>query len=121
MQYIFLLYGDESMDRDMPTTPEGIEAMMKPWIEYTEALEEAGVYIAGEALQPTEMATTLTTATGETVTTDGPYAATKEQLGGFYLVNCKDLDEALHWAAKCPGAAYGNVEVRPIMTFDMPQ
>jgi hypothetical protein len=91
---------------------------MEPWVSYGAAMEKAGVFVAGDALQPTSTATTLSSKGGpEHVYTDGPFAETKEQLGGYYLVNCKDLDEALAWAAKCPGVQYGKVEVRPVAIF----
>ena len=74
-----------------------------------------GVMTAGEALQPTSTATTIRVRGGKTETMDGPFAETKEQLGGFYVVECANLDEAIHWAAKIPGAAKGSIEVRPIV------
>ncbi|MFK7989620.1 MAG: YciI family protein [Sandaracinaceae bacterium] len=115
MQYLFLLYSDESQAEDPPKDPAAFADYMAPWVAYNEALTEAGVMRGGEALLPSAMATTLTNHGGKAVHTDGPFAASKEQLGGFYMVECKDLDEALAWAAKCPAAAYGSVEVRPIM------
>lgn len=115
MQYLFLLYSDESKAEEPPKDPAAFADYMAPWVAYTEALTEAGVMRGGEALLPTAMATTLSKKSGETMHTDGPFAETKEQLGGFYMVECKDLDEALAWAAKCPAADYGSVEVRPIM------
>ena len=117
MQYIFLIY---SAEKDMPAPPKDpaeFQAWMAPWAEYTQALKTAGVFVAGDALQPTSVATTVSRTSGDTVFTDGPFAETREQLGGYYLVNCANLDEALRWAAKCPGAAFGNIEVRPIADF----
>ncbi|MEM6731142.1 MAG: YciI family protein [Myxococcota bacterium] len=113
MQYLFLIYAQEE---DMPETksPEEFAAMMKPWNDYTEELTRLGVFVAGEALQSVKTATTVTAQSGEPVFTDGPFAETKEQLGGFYMVNCKDLDQAMTLAAKCPGTLFGRVEVRPI-------
>jgi hypothetical protein len=115
MQYLFLIYGDESKMTPPKNPAEGI-VMTAPWLEYTEALKTAGVYQAGAPLQPTSTATTVAAVAGkpEPVFTDGPFAETKEQLGGYYLVDCKNLDEALAWAAKCPGVRYGKVEVRPV-------
>lgn len=121
MQYMFLLYGDENQAEEPPKDPEAFANWMKPWVDYTQALTDAGVMRGGEALMPTAMATTVTAAGGpEPTVTDGPFAETKEQLGGYYLVDCPDLDSALAWAAKCPAAQYGHVEVRPIMDVSGP-
>ena len=84
---------------------------------YTAELDRAGVRLAGEALQPNPTATSVRVRDGQTVTTDGPFAETKEGLGGFYLIEAPDLDAALAWAAKCPGAKYGTMEVRPVLDF----
>jgi hypothetical protein len=89
-------------------------------MEYTERLKASGALLGGEALQPTSTATTVRLSNGKMLTTDGPFAETKEQLGGFYMVNCKDLDEALKWASQIPSAHRGPVEVRPIMEFGAP-
>jgi hypothetical protein len=89
--------------------------VIEPWMEYTSALREAGVYIGGNALLPTTTATTVRVREGRTLTTDGPFAETKEQLGGYYLLDCNDLDEAIEWAAKIPSVGRGSVEVRPVM------
>lgn len=107
MQYMLLIYGDESR-------PDPTDTDMRPWMEYTAALEQAGCYVTGAGLLPTETATTVRVRGGDTVTVDGPFAETKEQLGGYYLVDCKDLDEALSWAAKIPNVHRGSVEVRPV-------
>jgi hypothetical protein len=80
-------------------------------------LKDRGVFQAGEALEPNPSATTVRIKDGQTITTDGPFAETKEGLGGFYVVEAKDLDEALDYAAKCPGAKYGSIEVRPVVDF----
>ncbi len=112
MKYICLIYGDEAA---RPTTPEEGEAIGKAYWAYTEELRAAGKMLAGEALESVTTATTVRVRAGETLTTDGPFAETKEQLGGFYLIDCGNLDEALEWAAKIPGAAHGSVEVRPVM------
>lgn len=117
MTYMFLLYGDESAAPPMPTDPEGFAKMMEPWNAYDKLLEEAGVMRGGNALHPTSSATTVTAAGGEPVVTDGPFAETREQLGGYYMVECENLDEALKWAAKCPGTQHGRVEVRPLMSL----
>ena len=87
---------------------------MNEYFAYTNALREAGAYVGGEALQDVTTATSVRVRDGETLTTDGPFAETKEALGGYYLLECDDLDEALQWAARCPAAKVGTVEVRPI-------
>lgn len=110
MRYLILIYENEA------TTPQD-EAEFQKWFEYTENLKAAGVYLGGEALQPTSTATTVRKQGGKVLTTDGPFAETKEQLGGFYMLECKDLDEALRWAAEVPSVGRGPVEVRPIMEF----
>jgi hypothetical protein len=111
MRYLLLIYADEATADDSPET-------MQKWFQYTEELQAAGVMQGGEALQPVATATAVRSANGNTVTTDGPFAETKEQLGGFYLVDCRDLDEAIGWAAKMPVLPRGCVEVRPVMEFD---
>jgi len=110
MRYLILIYDNEA-------APPQDEAEMGKWFEYTERLKASGCYQAGEALQPTSTATTVRVKNGKMLTTDGPFAETKEQLGGYYLVDCKDLDEALKWASEIPSAGRGPVEVRPIMEF----
>ncbi|MBW3619484.1 MAG: YciI family protein [Actinobacteria bacterium] len=117
MRYLLLIYTDPDL---APSTPEAMEADMGRWFAYTEDLRNAGVHLAGEALQPATTATTVRVRNDETLTTDGPFAETKEVLGGFYLIDVADLDDALKWAAACPGAGYGSMEVRPIMEFDAP-
>lgn len=119
MQYLVLIYSDEKAGAD--ASPEENEAWMGEYIAYTEALQKAGVMAGGEALHPTSTATTVRVQNGKKITTHGPFAETKEQLGGFYLLNCKDLDEAIDWAAKCPGARVGSIEVRPVMDFSQAQ
>ncbi len=116
MQYLILIYSTESKDQPKP---EDMAEFVRPWMEYGAALKEAGVWLGGEALQPVATATTISSiGADEPVFTDGPFAETKEQLGGFYLLDCKDLDEALAWGAKCPGVQFGKIEVRPIQKFD---
>lgn len=112
MTYMFLLYGDETQ---ASAEPESMEAYMAPWFAYDKMLKDKGHYVGGEALQPTATATTVTALSGTPVWTDGPYAETREQLGGFYLVRCKDLDEAMELAAQCPAVHEGRVEVRPVL------
>jgi hypothetical protein len=90
---------------------------MEEYNAFTKAIGDAGINLGGEALQPNPTATTVRVRDGRTITTDGPFAETKEGLGGFYILECKDLDEALAWATKCPGSRYGSVEVRPVVDF----
>jgi len=118
MRYLLLIYGDES---DRPEMPEEADAEgMKPWNDYSDWLREKGWYRGGEALEPTATATTVRERDGKTLTTDGPFAETKEQLGGFYLIECGNLDEAIEAASKIPSLAFGQpVEVRPI--FELPE
>jgi hypothetical protein len=119
MQYMLLIYANEAAEAQAMNamTPEQRDATFGEWMGYTEALKAAKVYIAGDALQPTSMATTVRVENNERMVTDGPFAETKEQLGGYYLIDVKDLDEAIVWAAKCPGSKWGSVEVRPVMVF----
>ena len=92
--------------------------MSQAYGELTQEMDQKGVLVAGEALYPTQTATTVRVRDGERAVTDGPFAETKEQLGGFYVLECKDLDDAIEWAAKIPGAQFGSIEVRPVMVFD---
>lgn len=115
-RYAALIYGNEADDAN----PEIWAQMMTEYNEFGAAAGAAGVIAGGEALQPTATATTITVQGGkggDMITTDGPFAETKEALGGFYLLDCKDLDEALRWAAQIPGAWHGRVEVRPVIDF----
>ena len=114
MRYICLIYSDENA----PSTPADWDNTYKAYEAFGKAATEAGVIRGGDALQPTSTATTVRVRNGATETTDGPFAETKEQLGGYYELDCKDLDEAIHWAAQIPGASAGCVEVRPVMEFD---
>ena len=116
MKYLLLIYSDEKADANV--SKEELEAWMGEYRAYTDAMQKAGVMQAGEALQPTATATTVRVQNGKPVTTHGPFAETKEQLGGFYMVECNNLDEAIEWAAKCPGARVGSIEVRPVIEFD---
>jgi hypothetical protein len=121
VQYILLIYSDES--RWEAASQEDVGAMMEAYGAYTQALQDAGAFVAGEPLKATTTATTVRVRDGETLTTDGPFAETKEQLGGFYIVDVETLDEALEWAAKVPSARIGSIEVRPILSIHemMPQ
>ena len=122
MQYILLIYNNEAegMERYQRLSEEEQQADMGRWWAYTQELEDAGVHVAGEALHPTQTAKTVTLKDGERLVTDGPFAETKEQLGGFYIVDVESEEEALEWAAKIPSAPYGNVEVRQVMVFEQP-
>ena len=116
MKYLLTLYGDESRFGDL--TPEQQAEGMKAWDDYTRALTEAGAFVGGEGLQPSSTATTVQIQeSGDHIVSDGPFAETKEQLGGYYLLDCKDLDEALEWARKIPMPG-GKVEVRPVMAYE---
>ena len=114
MQYLLMIYEDETFWNTTP--PEELDAMMAGYRQFG---QEAGERIqGGNALQPTATATTVRVRDGQRLVIDGPFAETKEQLGGYYLLECKDLDEAIEWAAKIPGARSGSIEVRPIMEFN---
>src|ERR1700760_4691618 len=119
MQYLLMLYSDESgWNRLSPAEQQqGYAAYMA----YTEALKTAGAYVGSNRLRPVATATTVRTADGKSQVLDGPFADSKEQLGGYYLIEAPDLDAALAWAARCPGAGHGTVEVRPIWTMTSPQ
>jgi hypothetical protein len=115
MQYMLLIYDNEA---NMKSATQGDMAnMMKEYREFTESILKSGHMKAGDALQPTATATTVRVRNGKTLRTDGPFAETKEQLGGYYLVEAQDLDEATKLAARIPGALTGSIEVRPVMAF----
>jgi hypothetical protein len=116
MQYMLLIYGDENAWESL--APEAQGKAMQEWFDYTQWLKDSGIYVAGDALAPTPSATTVRVRDGKTLTTDGPFAETKEQLGGYYLVEVENLDDAIAAAARCPGAFGGTMEVRPIVVFD---
>ena len=120
MKYMLLIYGDEAAgtERLQAMSPEEQEQMMDSWWSYTRELQEAGVHVADDALQPTATARTITVEDGERLVTDGPFAETKEQLGGFYVIDVESEEQALDWAARVPSHPHGRVEVRPVMTFD---
>jgi hypothetical protein len=113
MQYMLLIYNDETWWERL-SEEEG-QAIMGEYFAYTEELRSSGAFVAGEPLQPTTAAKTVNVRDGERFVTDGPFAETKEQLGGYYLVDVDSEDEALEWAAKIPSARVGRIEVRPIM------
>jgi hypothetical protein len=113
MQYMLLIYNSGDW-QDL--SPEQQQEIGGAYFAFTEELQAAGKMVAGDALQPTSTATSVRVRDGETLTTDGPFAETKEVLGGYYLIDVESLDEALAWAAKIPGAAYGTIEVRPVVS-----
>src|SRR5579884_3315231 len=113
MQYILNIFTNEERYESMP--PAQREAASASYAAYTRALKDAGVWVAGERLRPVGDSTQVrVSADGKTSVVDGPYADTKEQPGGFYIIDVPDLDAAISWAARCPGATFGTMEVRPI-------
>ncbi|HZA97614.1 MAG TPA: YciI family protein [Gemmatimonadales bacterium] len=115
MRYLCLIYENEKAWESMP--PAESEAVMGEYFAFTEGIRGKGQLVAGEALHPTQTATTVRVRNGKISTTDGPYVETKEQLGGFYLIEAQDLNEAIQIAARIPSARYGGVEVRPVVDF----
>ena len=116
MQYLLLIYSNES-DEPRPGTPEG-DAHLNAYNRFTGELQEKKLMAGANALDSVSTATTVRVRDGKTQTTDGPFAETKEQLGGYYLIECKNLDEAVACAARIPSAKFGSVEVRPVVVFD---
>ncbi len=116
MQYMCLIYS-KADSGPAPGTPE-FSDYLKAYGEFTAMLQNKGAFVSGDALQPVATATTVTRENGKVETTDGPFAETKEQLGGYYLIECESLDTALELAAQIPTAEHGRIEVRPVMTFD---
>jgi len=115
MKYLCLIYENEKNWETM--APAQYESIMREYFDFTASIGKSGNYIAGEALQPTGTATTVRVRNGKLSTTDGPFAETKEQLGGFYLIEAKDLNEAIQIGSRIPTARFGSIEVRPIMDF----
>ncbi|HET7232040.1 MAG TPA: YciI family protein [Longimicrobium sp.] len=115
MRYLCLIYDDENVVNAM--TPAERETRHRDYFAVTQEMRDAGQHVAGEALQPVATATTVRIRNGKLSTTDGPFAETKEQLGGFYLINAANLDEAIQLAAKLPSAHIGSIEVRPVVDF----
>ena len=113
MRYLCLIYGDESAREKTPQAD--LENMSAAYYDYTEGIRKSGHYVGGNALQPTSTATTVRVRDGKVSTTDGPFAETREQLGGYYLVEAKDLNDAIQVASRIPGARFGSVEVRPLL------
>jgi hypothetical protein len=116
MKYACLIY-DEEKKLDAMSQSES-EAFMGEYFAFTDRIRQSGHYVGGEALQPVKTATTVRVRNGKTAATDGPFAETKEQLGGFYLIDARDLNDAIRVAAQIPSARLGSIEIRPIMEFD---
>ncbi len=116
MQYLLLIYANEQIYADM--SPEQNEQLLGDYFAFTKSVKDSGNYRGGEALTPTNTATTVRVRDGKTLTTDGPFAETREQLGGFYLIEAADIDEAIKIAARIPDAKNGSIEVRPIMKYE---
>jgi hypothetical protein len=112
MQYLLMIYGNEA--KMLAASQEAANQRMAAYGAYTEAMKKAGVYLGGNRLKPTSSASNVRVTDGKTQVLDGPYVETKEQLAGYYLIDVSDLDAALSWAARCPGASHGAMEVRPI-------
>ena len=119
MRYLCLIYENEKQWETMSQEDAG--AIFGEYFAFGEGIKQSGHLLGGEALQPTNTATTVRVRQGKISTTDGPFAETKEQLGGYYLINAADLNDAIQIAAKIPGARFGSVEIRPIMEFDQQQ
>ena len=115
MKYLCLIYDDENASKTM--TKEQGEALMADYFAFTNGIKTSGHYVGGEALKPTQTASTVRVRHGKVSTTDGPFAETKEQLGGYYLIEAKDLNDAIQVASRIPAAKTGSVEVRPIEVF----
>jgi hypothetical protein len=115
MQYLLLIYENEKAAAGLSEAEQG--KIFQEYMDYTKRIRKNGNYVAGEALQPVSTATTVRVKSGKTLTTDGPFAETREQLGGFYMVEAKDLDEAVALAAGIPASRTGSIEVRPIMPY----
>ena len=112
MRYILMINSDEKWYASLP--PEQLQAFADEYAEFGKEMSDRGILHGGERLRPTTDATTVRVREGDLLTTDGPFAETKEQVGGYYVVDCKDLDEAIEVASKIPAARHGSIEVRPI-------
>jgi hypothetical protein len=119
MKYLCLIYDEEKKLAGMPKSEA--DAFMGEYFAFTEGIRKSGHYVAGEALQPIQTATTIRIRNGRASTTDGPFAETKEQLGGFYLIEARDLNDAIQVASKIPSARTGSIEVRPVVDFSQQQ
>ena len=115
MKYLCLIYDDEK--KAVTMSKSDLDALMTDYYAFTEDIKKSGHYLAGEALKPVQTATSVRLRNGKLSTTDGPFAETKEQLGGFYMIDAKDLNEAIQIASKIPSARTGTIEVRPVEVF----
>lgn len=113
MLYMLLIYTDQAADAQR--SPEESNAIFAAYGAYTAEVTGRGIHVGGEALHPAATATTVRVRGGDVLKTDGPFAETKEQLGGYYLLECADIDEAIDWAARMPSASYGSIEIRPVL------
>jgi hypothetical protein len=111
MQYMLLIYGDETIWANMPEAE--VKRTMQAYVEYSKALAASGILRGGSELASVSAATTVRVRNAKTLTADGPFMETKEQLGGYYLIEAANLDEAIKWAAEIPSAAFGSIEIRP--------
>ena len=122
MKYMLLIYADEkagAQQREAMSEADQ-EKYMQTWFDYGDWLTEKGWFVAGDALLDTSQATSVRVHGDDRVVTDGPFAETKEQLGGYYLLDVQNVDDAIEAAAQCPGAQYGTIELRPVVEFDRP-
>jgi hypothetical protein len=115
MRYLLLIYEEPPAT---PPTEEEWAAMMPEYNAFSAWLRDTGQYLGGEALQPVSTATTVSVRDGQRIVTDGPFAETKEHLGGYYVIDAKDLDAAIEAASRIPGARFGKIEIRPLVEFD---
>ena len=118
MQYLLLIYSDESSWGDLPETEQG--KLLEEYGAFTQSIAQSGHYRGGNELDRISTAKTVRVRNGKSIVSDGPFAETKEQLGGYYLVEAKDVNEALKIGARIPSARFGSIEVRPIIPHDMP-
>jgi hypothetical protein len=118
MRYLCLIYDEEKNASGMSKSEA--DAFMGEYMAFTQGIRTSGHYVAGEALQPVQSATTVRVRNGKVTTTDGPFAETKEQLGGFYMIKARDLNDAIQVASRIPSARQGSIEIRPVVEFDQP-
>ena len=118
MRYLCLIYDDEK--NISGRSKSDADAFMGEYMAFTQGIRTSGHYLAGDALQPVQSATTVRVRNGKVTTTDGPFAETKEQLGGFYMIKARDLNDAIQVASKIPSARQGSIEIRPVVEFEQP-
>src|SRR5204862_175818 len=118
MKYLCLVYQEEKQEVNVPA--EQVEQAKKDYWAFAEDIKKSGHYVGSNGLKHTDAATTVRVRNGKVSTTDGPFAETKEQLGGYFLIEAKDLNDAIQVASRIPGAKHGTIEVRPIMEFNQP-